>query len=160
MGWAEINRTIAERGVFWCCPTSAGELLWLLVTVPHIIAFLDCRGSRHHNCVWVFVSGMLHVWWQRGKTELYMACTFLSWWWWWYRVSRMQVFFLVFCRCQMCCIASPPLPLPVVPAWAQGLNQSIRAPGTGAQQCLCAAQRSAALSGSVHLHALGASWGN
>lgn len=50
--------------------------------------------------------------------------------------------------------ASPPLlslPLPLVPAWAQGLNQSIRAPGTGAQQSLCAAQRSAALSGSVHL---------
>lgn len=43
------------------------------------------------------------------------------------------------------------LPLPVVPAWAQGLNQSIRAPGTGAQQALCPAQRSAALSGSVHL---------
>ena len=50
--------------------------------------------------------------------------------------------------------ASPPLlslPLPLVPAWAQGLNQSVRAPGTGAQQCLCAAQRNAALSGSVHL---------
>lgn len=57
------------------------------------------------------------------------------------------------CRCQMC-FASPPLlsiPLPLVPAWAQGLNQSIRAPGTRAQQSLCPAQRSAALSGSVHL---------
>lgn len=43
------------------------------------------------------------------------------------------------------------LPLPLVPAWAQGLNQSIRAPGTRAQQSLCAAQRSAALSGSMHL---------
>lgn len=51
-------------------------------------------------------------------------------------------------------LASPPLhslPLALVPAWAQGLNQSIRARGTGAQQCLCAAQRSAALSGLVHL---------
>lgn len=54
--------------------------------------------------------------------------------------------------------ASPPLlslPLPLVPAWAQGLNQSIRAPGTGAQQSLCAAQRSAALSGSMHLQPVG-----
>lgn len=43
------------------------------------------------------------------------------------------------------------LPLPLVPAWTQALNQSIRAPGTEAQQRLCAAQRSAALSGAVHL---------
>lgn len=49
------------------------------------------------------------------------------------------------------CIPLLSLPLPLVPAWVQGLNQSIRAPGTGAQQALCAAQRSAALSGSVHL---------
>lgn len=84
---------------------------------------------------------------EKQSLLVYVACTFLSCY-----ESCVQgfLFFL-----QMPDVfASPPLlslPLPLVPAWAQGLNQSVRAPGTGAQQCLCAAQRSAALSGSVHL---------
>lgn len=83
----------------------------------------------------------------RGKTDLALLCGL-------YIFSHDVM--RVVCRVlQMPDVfASPPLvslPLPLVPAWAQGLNQSIRAPGTGAQQSLCAAQRSAALSGSVHL---------
>lgn len=46
---------------------------------------------------------------------------------------------------------SPPFPSHWSLQGRQGLNQSVRAPGTGAQQPLCAAQRSVALSGSAHL---------
>lgn len=78
-----------------------------------------------------------------------MVHTFLTW----YGSCVQGFFFLqmpdVFAYPPQLCPLFPPLPL--VPAWTQGLNQSIMAPGTGAQQCLCAAQRSAALSGSVHL---------
>lgn len=112
--------------------------------VPHIITFLDCRGSRH-TIVWVCVSSsacviaegthcaLSSIWPVHFSHDVMRVC----------RVLQMPDVF-----------ASPPLlslPLPLVPAWAQGLNQSIRTPGTGAQQSLCAAQRSAALSGSVHL---------
>lgn len=110
--------------------------------VPHIIAFLDCRGSRH-PVAWVCIfrcvrdsrgyTVLSSIWPVHFSHHVLRVC----------RVLQMPDVF-----------ASPPLhslPLPLVPAWAQALNQSIRAPGTGAQQSLCAAQRSAALSGSVHL---------
>ncbi|MED6282279.1 hypothetical protein CHARACLAT_030438 [Characodon lateralis] len=41
---------------------------------------------------------------------------------------------------------------------AHGLNQSIGAPGSRAQQRLCVAQRSAALSGFLHLRLGGKLW--
>lgn len=116
-----------------------GEL-WCLILQPAIITFLKYQA---HNwiCVWAWISSA------EVKIELaflYMTFTFLVWWY--ESVCRGLQMPDVF--------ASPPLlffPLPLVPAWAQGLNQSIRAPGTRAQQSLCPAQRSAALSGSVHL---------
>lgn len=123
---------------------AARELLCLLVCpVPHIITFLDSRGSRH-TIVWVCLSSAACVIAEGTQCSLfYMACTFLSWCY-----ECLQGF--ADARC-VCIPSLALLPLPLVPAWAQGLNQSIRAPGTGAQQSLCAAQRSAALSGLVHL---------
>lgn len=110
---------------------------------PHIITFLDCRGSRH---IVGYVCGCILI--AEGKQSSHFSI-------WPIHFSHDDMRVSAHWVSQMPDVFTCPpllsLPLPLVPAWAQGLNQSIRAPGTGAQQSLCAAQRSTALSGSVHL---------
>lgn len=112
-----IKRTIAESGVFWCCPTS-----WRIVPscpVPHIITFLNCRGGRHTIA---YVCGCVYLLLQQSSL-FYMACTFLSWCY----ESCVQVFFF-FCRCQMCLHPLPCSPFPSL--WfLHGRRVSIRASG-------------------------------
>lgn len=118
----------------------AGGLLCLL-TVSHRITFRHCRGSRR-TMAWVCVSSatcamageehsaLSSIRAAHFSRDVMRVC----------RVSRMPDVF-----------TSPPFPSHWFLQGRQGLNQSVRAPGTGAQQPLCAAQRSVALSGSVHL---------
>lgn len=112
-----------------------------LLTGPHIITFRHGRGSRR-TIAWVCVSsaacamaGEEHSALSstrpvRSSRDVMRVC----------RVSRMPDVF-----------TSPPFPSLWFLHGRQGLNQSVRAPGTGAQQPLCATQRSVALCGSVHL---------
>lgn len=112
-----------------------------LLTVSPIITFQCCGGSRRTNA-WVLASsaacamaGEEHsalslTWPVCSSRDVMRVC----------RVSRVPDVF-----------TSPPFPSLWFLQGRQGLNQSVRAPGTRAQQTLCATQRSVALSGSVHL---------
>lgn len=117
--------------------------------------FLNLGGWLAHSCVGVTSAASVIA---EGNTALFLSAPLLI------QPVHFSREVMRVCRVSQmpdvfACAHPPPsppspsrsLPLPLVPAWTQALNQSIRAPGTGAQQCLCAAQRSAALSGAVHL---------
>lgn len=116
-----------------------------LLTSSHIITFRHCRGSRRgvaqsRGCVCVSSAACAMAGEEHSPLSSIRPARFsrdvmrVCW------VSRMPDVF-----------TSPPFLSHWFLQGRQGLNQSVRAPGTGAQQPLCAAQRSVALSGSVHL---------
>lgn len=112
-----------------------------LLSVSHIITFRHCRGSRR-TIAWVCVSSAAGA--MAGEEHSALSST---------RPARFYRDVMRVCRVSRMpdVFTSPPFPSHWFLQGRQGLNQSAGAPGTGAQQPLCAAQRSVALSGSVHL---------
>lgn len=118
-----------------------------LLTVSHIITFQHCRDSRRTIawvcvCVYMCVSSAPCV--MAGEEHSALSSI---------RPARFSRDVMRVCRVLRMpdVFTSPPFPSHWSLQGRQGLNQSVRAPGTGAQQPLCAAQRSVALSGSAHL---------